>query len=182
MALAILGGVLLPVPLQACSPRAPTAPEEPRRLENGEVGYSLTYPAEWQLRGRLTASAFAQDGRCESVEVVDFAPPPDAGPGAALRHAFVQVCWKSRADGLSLVDFLRAQYGSVIDRFEETTLGGVPAYRARREGSGQQFLLQTARHRLEVVSAVATDADRAALRESQADKVLASFRLDEARR
>jgi hypothetical protein len=177
-----LAGALPPVFLMTCGRAAPDAPEEPRRLENKEVGFTLTYPPEWQVRGQLTATSFAQEGRCESVEVVDSAPPTEAGPGAALRHSFVQVCWRPRSDGLSLADFMRSSYGSVIDRFEKATLGGAPAYRARREGSGQQFLLQTERHRLEVVTAVVAEAARTAFRESQVGDVLASFRLGAARR
>jgi hypothetical protein len=182
LALAVLAGVLLPAALSTCGRPAPAAPDEPRRrLENPEVGYRLIYPGDWLVRGGLVATAFAQEGRCESVEIVDSLPPAEAGPGAAVRHSLVQVCWKQRRDGLDLGEFVRSRYASVFGQFEEATLGGAPAYRAGREGSGQQFLLQTERHRLEVVTAVVADAGRTALRESQVEEVLASFRLGEVR-
>ncbi len=157
-------------------PTALATPKPQNRLTSDEVGYSLGYPADWQVTRQTVATEFARGAECRSVEVVDFEPPPDAGPAAMVLRSFVQVCAKPIAPGSSLDDFMRLTYGDALaDLFQATEVAGLPAYRAGGEEQGTIFV-QTDRHRMEVVSAVvAPDPDLHAQRLAQVRRILGSL-------
>lgn len=148
------------------------------RLENPEVGYSLLYPGDWQLRGQVMATEFANGAQCESVEVVDFQPPPEAGPGAFVLHSFVQVCAKPLTDSSTLDDFMRRTYGDALaGLFQMMELDGVRAYRATNEDLDVTIFLQTNDYRVQIVSSVEADPDQRSERISQVQTILDSLSL-----
>jgi hypothetical protein len=162
----------------ACSAAAGEAGSQPTRtLRNAKVGYSLTYPRGWKITRLVQATEFAGGANCQSVRVVDFKPPSDAGRGAILQ-SFVQACWKRRSDGLSLERFMRKTYGARLPAFfARARFGGVPAYRARDRSAGDIVFLQNAGYRLQVVAAVVASPAKRATRLAQVRKILASLSL-----
>jgi hypothetical protein len=104
-------------------------PVSTNALENKNIQYSIRYPVDWHVGGKLVATGFANSSQCESVEVVDFRPPPGSGASFIL-HSFVQICAKRLLDRLTLDDFMRRTYGDSTRRFQVTELGGIKAYRA----------------------------------------------------
>jgi hypothetical protein len=153
--------------------------EPPRRmLRNVRVGYSLSYPRGWHITGQVIATEFAAAARCESVRVVDFAPPASSGPSAEIRHSFVQVCSKRVTDGSSLDEFMRETYGARLSElFGRTTLGATRAYGTKHRGETTTLFLQTPGFRLQIVAAVVAAPSKRALRHSQVARILESFSL-----
>jgi hypothetical protein len=141
-----------------------------RTLTNDVVGYSLSYPRAWKLAGRVVATQFASGSRCQSVRIVDRATPSE------VRQSLLQSCWKPVADGSSLDTFMRRTYRSRLSRFFiETRLGGVPAYRSRTAKNNRTFFLQTRDYRVQLIAAVVAAPARRVLRQSQVNRILASF-------
>ncbi len=165
---------------------SPVAPDDAslgaKRLINARVGYSLRYPSDWRTTGQVQATGFARGAICESVEVIDFEPPAGSGPTAVFLHSFVQICARPLTGGSSLDQFMRRTYGvAFVDRFEKTTLGGMPAYRARQDSAQTTYFLQTDEYRVQIVSAVAAPPEKRSARESQLERILESFVLNERR-
>ena len=149
-----------------------------RVVRNSKVGYSLFYPEGWSVTGQVVATEFAVDAPCRSVRVVDFEPPPDAGPGAEVLQSFVQVCWKPLSDGSTLHEFMRSTYGAAyLELFRRLELGGVLAYRRSEGGGSTTTFLQTGEHRIQVVSAVRAAPDKRAKRLMETGRVLARLVL-----
>jgi hypothetical protein len=172
--------VLIAFFLEGCTPRGTQSQQlstpmaiSMKRLENARIGYSLSYPADWQVRGYILATAFAKGAQCESVEVVDFQPPPGSGAGFIL-HSFVQICAKPLMDNLTLDDFMRQTYGNTFTtQFQVTHLAGMQAYRARNtEGT---WFLQTKGYRIQIVASVVAAPDKQDARSSQVHQILASL-------
>jgi hypothetical protein len=150
-----------------------------RTLENDTVGYSLRYPRGWKITGQVVATAYAKGADCQSVRVVDFAPPPSAGPSAQVRQSFVQICWRRVTDGSSLEEFMRSTYGDrVLEIFEKTSLGGARAYRTKGAIGNRTFFLQNDRYRLQVVATVTNEPAKSATRLAQVGRILGSFSLE----
>lgn len=146
-------------------------------MKNERVGYSLSYPRGWKVTGQVVATEFAAGAACQSVRIVDFAPPASAGPSAQVYQSFVQICWR-RADRSSLEDFMRKTYrGRLADLFERTTLSAVPAYRTKLEGQSTTFFLQTEKHRIQIVAGVVAEPAKRANRLAQVSRILSSFSL-----
>jgi hypothetical protein len=161
------------LPLISSSPNAVS-----NQLKNTEVGYSLFYPGDWQLRGQVTASRFANSAQCEAVEVVDFQPPPDAGPSALILHSFVQICAKPLTDKLTLDEFMQRTYGNMLaDLFQVTKFAGMPAYRGKNEDQSTIIFLQTKVHRIQIVASVTADSDQRSQRLFQVREILESFSI-----
>jgi hypothetical protein len=158
---------------------ARTAVAQPKyeRLRDRVVGYSLRYPRRWEVvRQPVVATEFGAGARCRSVQIVDFAPPPESGGGLTLR-SFVQVCARRRTDGWSLGKFMRRTYdAAAFDAFARTKLAGVRAYRDR--GADQDLTyLQTAAYRLQIQAVVVADGARQDRRLRQVLRVVRSFSL-----
>jgi hypothetical protein len=148
-----------------------------RTLTNDGVGYSLSYPGGWKVVGQVVATEFAAGAACQSVRVVDFAPP--AIPSGKILQSFVQICWKRVRDGSSLDEFMRNTYGRRLSElFRQTTLAGTPAYRTRGLAASRTFFLQTPKHRLQIVTAVVADSAKRAKRLAQVQRILASFSVE----
>jgi hypothetical protein len=148
------------------------------RFENPRVGYSLLYPAAWQVRGQIVATEFARLAHCESVEIVDFQPSADSGPAAFVLHSFVQICSQPLTDALSLDDFMRQTYGGALAaQFQVTELDGLRAYRAMRAPGETTIFLQTNRYRIQIASSVNTHPHNERERVSQVQQVLDSFAI-----
>lgn len=140
------------------------------------VGYTLRYPADWRVAGPVLATAFARDATCQSVQVVDFQPPADAGTAGFVHHAFVQLCARPATSGESLVGFLQAAYGAPLEaRFEPAEVGGLAGWRLREPHEPALIFVRTERHTIEIVAAVATDEAHAELRRAQVDDIVASL-------
>ena len=161
--------------------RADGTPGLPKRLADTTVGWSLRYPSAWSARGRVAASAFAVGARCRSVVVVDDPSAGTTGPVGTELRTFVQVCARPRTDRLALERFLRETYGSAFAaQFEETRLGGRPAFRTRRSTPVLVFV-QTDRFRIQLASSVSTGSRLRTRRRSEVAAVLRSFELAEPR-
>jgi hypothetical protein len=172
-------GIASPTPTvelaPTASPATPMVTEVPRRrrLENRQVGYSLLYPADWQVTGKVVATEFANDATCESVEVIDFQPPPGSSPVAFILHSLVQICAKPLADSLMLEEFMRQTYGDTFfARFQRTNLAGVVAFQAASGGPSTTIFLQTDRHRIQIVTTVAASPDQRAQRVIEVQEIL----------
>jgi hypothetical protein len=152
--------------------RAPSPPGH--TLRNDRVGYTLSYPRGWKVAREVVSTAFAADASCESVRVVDFAPPTTVRSGKILQ-SFVQICAKRVRDGSSLDKFMRETYGRAMSSFEKTRLGGLPAYRTKDGSANTTFFLQTPKHRLQVVGAVVADSGKRARRLAQVQRILSSL-------
>jgi len=179
---------LLAVVAFACAivPDAPSAaassestPASIGRLENAEVGYSLLYPTDWRIAAKVVATEFANTGQCESVGVVDAAPPPGSGPAPFILRSFVQICVKPVTDGLSLDEFMRRTYGPALFRsFSPAQLGGRPGYRADAGAAQTTIFLQTRAHRIQIVAGVKTGADLETRRAAEVRAILDSVSID----
>jgi hypothetical protein len=166
-------GMVLSTPAAAGS-----SPSSSSRLENREVGYSLLYPGDWQVRGQVLAAEFAVGSACESVEVVDFEPPDGSGSAGLVLHSLVQICSKPITDASSLDDFMSRTYGAGFRaRFRSVEMGGVAAYEAANVESDRTIFLQTSVYRLQLLAAVVADADKRAERRAQVQEILESFSL-----
>lgn len=171
--LQVLSYSLLCVLVLACA--AESRPPS-RTLTNSRVGYRLTYPRDWKVTGQVVATEFATEASCQSVRVIDFMPPKGSGPSIRVRQSFAQICWRRATDRSSLDDFMRKAYGDRLsDLFDPATLGGVRAYRTKQGGQSTTFFLQTAKHRIQVVTAVAAEPAKEARRLAQVRRILASF-------
>lgn len=165
-----------PTPQPTVSPRDTAEPSN--RLTSDEVGYLLRYPSDWRVTGQVVATEFARGAECRSAEIVDFEPPPDAGPAAMVLRSFVQICAKPVAPGSRLEDFMLLTYGDALpDLFRETLVGGLPAYRAGGGGDQGTIFLQTDRHRIEIAFAVTADPEIRARRLAQVRRILGSLSL-----
>jgi hypothetical protein len=174
--LAVFAGALPPLLVCALAGAAAQPDTDLRTLENRAIGYSLRYPAAWQVTGAVAATEFARGAACQSVEVVDLRPPDDAGGAGFIRHAFVQLCARPMPDRLALEGFLRQTYGAPGEiRFEPITVGGRPGYRLHDSDRPSVMFVQTDAHRIEIVTAVATDPERAELRRAQVDRIVDSL-------
>lgn len=145
-------------------------------LRNVEVVYHLVYPNGWHINGQVKETEFAKAAQCESVEVVDFQPPPGAG-AAFMVHFFVQICAKLLTDSLTLNDFMRQTYVDSTIQFEVRELAGMRAYRAinTERSITTTWCLQTNRYRIQVSTAVVSDPDKQDMRLSQVQQILASL-------
>jgi hypothetical protein len=91
--------------------------------------------------------------------VVDYQPPPGSGPAGSLLHSLVQVCARPSGDS-SLEQFMRHTYGDAFDdEFDATRVAGLPSYRSIEQDNSTIFL-QTADHRLQIVTAVVAAPDK----------------------
>ena len=143
-------------------------------LANAAVGYRLTFPDDWSLRGQVVATQFALDAECQSVQIIDFQPPQ--GSGAKILHSLVQICARPLEDALTLEQFMIQTYGSLLgEQFEPVMFGGRSAYRTRNAGSDTTIFLQTQNHRVQIVSAVAAEPDVFPIRAAQVEAILASL-------
>jgi hypothetical protein len=146
-----------------------------RTLRNDRVGYSLSYPRGWKVVGQVMATGFAAEAACQSVRVVDFAPPATV-PSGQILQSFVQICWKRVRDGLSLAQFMRKTYGRrLTELFRRTTFRAILAYRARDEVVGRTIFLQTSAYRLQIVAAVVARAPSREKRLAQVERTIASL-------
>jgi hypothetical protein len=149
---------------------------ERMRLEDRQVGYTLLYPRDWSVEGQVAATEFAIGSRCQSVRVVDFEPPPGSGPGAQVRHSFVQVCAKPIEGGESLQDFMRRTYGALLARaFEMADFNGLSVYQTREEKPTKMIFTEIKDHRIQIYSSVVADLEKYPTRKAQVENILASF-------
>jgi len=147
-----------------------------RILRNTSVGFRLTYPRGWKVVRQVVATEFAVGATCQSVQMIDFEPASDSGPGAKVLQSFVQICWKRLSGGESLARFVERTYGAEAARlFERTELGGVPAYRTKGDGPNVTIFLQTDAHRIQIVASVVAEPTKRVLRRAQVQRILASF-------
>lgn len=147
-----------------------------RILRNTSVGFRLTYPRGWKVLRQVVATEFAVGATCQSVQMIDFEPASDSGPGAKVLQSFVQICWKRLSGGESLARFVERTYGAEAARlFERTELGRVPAYRTKGDGPNVTIFLQTDAHRIQIVASVVAEPTKRALRRAQVQRILASF-------
>lgn len=167
----------LPSVQPAASPELPTDTAVPaKRLADSTLGFSLLYPASWQLRDRVLATEFANGADCASVEIVDSPLPPGSSSGASIRHSVVQICAKPLADRLSLDEFLRSSYGNAVaSQFQTTQLAGIPAYRMTNANQDVTIFAQTHAYRMQIVTAVVAEPDKRAERQLQVERILESF-------
>jgi hypothetical protein len=164
-------------PLLAESADEAVAPAN-RILRNSTVGFRLTYPRSWHVGRQVVATEFAAGAACQSVQVVDFRPPPGSGPGAQALQSFVQICWRRLSGGDSLADFVEKTYGrKASSLFERIELSRVPAYRTKGPGPNATIFLQTDAHRLQIVAGVVAAPKNRPVREAQVRRILASFAL-----
>jgi hypothetical protein len=153
----------------------PSAMVSMNRLENPKVGYALPYPSDWQVKGKVITTEFANGAQCESVEVVDAEPPPESGPAAFILHSFVQACSKLLTDGSTLDDFMRETYGDAFAaRFQTTEVGGLRAYRTTTKGLDTTIFLQTNNYRIQIVASVKASPEKQSERISQVQEILDS--------
>lgn len=143
-------------------------------LKNAKIGYSLFYPDDWHVNGYVKWTEFAEGSQCESVEVVDFQPPPGSGAGFIL-HSFVQICAKPLTDSVTLDDFMRQTYGDSATQFQVTELAGMRAYRAINAERGTTWFLQTNQYRIQIATVVVSTPDKQDMRLSQVQQILASL-------
>ena len=149
-----------------------------RILRNSTVGFRLAYPRSWHVARQVVATEFAAGAACQSVQIVDFRPPPGSGPGAQVLQSFVQICWRRLSGGDSLADFVEKTYGrKASSLFERTELSRVPAYRTKGPGPNATIFLQTDAHRLQIVAGVVAAPKNRTVREAQVRRILASFAL-----
>lgn len=171
---AVLGGAVFAVGLNI-----PLDSIEVLRLEDSKVGYILFYPTDWQVKGKVIATEFANGTQCQSVEVVDAAPPPEAGPAAFMLHSFVQVCSKLLTDSSTLNDFMRQTYGDAFTaQFQTTEVGGLRAYQTTTKDFDTIIFLQTNNYRIQIVTSVKAPSEKQSKRISQVQEILDSFSLE----
>ena len=147
-----------------------------RTLTNASVGFSLAIPTGWRVTGQVVATEFAGGAACRSVQIVDFQPPPDSGPGATVLQSFVQICWRRLSGAESLARFVEKTYGErATELFGRTELGGAAAYRTKGDGPNLTIFLQTKGHLIQLVASVIAEPTKRALRRTQVQRILASF-------
>lgn len=153
-----------------------SSPLPPKRLQNKELGYSLLYPADWQVRGQVVATEFASGARCESVEIIDSPVLPEPGSTALVLRSFVQICSKRLTDTASLDEFMGESYGGGFRaRFHPVEIGGIAAYEMVSGGANTLIFLQTNKHRFQIVAAVVARAGEEAKRAAQVQQTLRSL-------
>lgn len=146
-----------------------------RSLERARRGYRLSFPSDWRVTGLVQATGFASGADCESVEVIDFAPPEGSGPTAVRLHSFVQVCSLQTMDAATLEEFMRRTYGAGwMAQFAAIDLSGVPAFQATTGPRASTIFVQTRSRRLQIVTGVVAASDRRAQRLSQVREILRS--------
>lgn len=126
-----------------------------------DIGVSFELPAGWERSGAAVATEFGAGADCVAGTRVDFEPPTDPAAegggegeaGFALRST-VQVCARP-VDGRSLAEFVDDTYGDP-SAFEPAELGGLDGYRST-SGRDTIFFVQSASHRFQVLTSVATD-------------------------
>jgi hypothetical protein len=147
-----------------------------KRLEDRQVGYTLLYPGDWSAEGQVAATEFAIGGRCRSVRVVDYEPPPASGPGAQVRQSFLQVCAKPIRRGESLEEFMRQTYGgSLAKRFEMADFNGLAAYQTRAGEHTRTIFSEIKDYRIQIYVSIIADLKKYGTRQSQIERILASF-------
>ena len=172
--------VVLPVSIDAVSQSGPKIPEAGgsqtiNSIYNVELGYSFKYPNTWHVTGQVVATEFAENAACDSVEIVDFAPPPGSS-AAFMLHSFVQVCAKKLNDDLTLDAFMKRTYDdALLSAFRMKKLNGLPSYWHKQGDLGGWIFLQTQSHRIQISFGVVADAEKQSKRWSQVQKVLGSF-------
>lgn len=145
-----------------------------KRLANAAVGYRLTFPDDWQLRGQVVATEFAEGAECQVVEIIDYQPPE--GSTALILHSLVQICTRPLEDTLTLEQFMLQTYGDLLgEQFELVEFSGQPAYRSRKEAPDTTTIVQTQNYRIQIVSAVAAEPQVFPIRAAQVQSVLESF-------
>jgi len=145
-------------------------------LTNPTLGFRLTFPDDWQLRGQLVATEFAVGAECQSAEIIDFQPPE--GSTAMILHSLVQICARPREDALTLEQFMRQTYSSLPgETLEPVEFSGQPAYRTRKEGPDATMFVQTEDYRIQIVSAVAAEPEALPIRTAQVQAILETFTL-----
>ena len=145
-----------------------------KSLVNATGGYRLTFPDDWQLRGQVVATEFAEGAECQSVETIDYQPPE--GSTALILHSLVQICAQPLTDALTLEQFMIRSYGALLgEQFETMDFSGQSAYHTRAEGPDATVFLQTQKHRIQIVSAVAAEPDLYPAREAQVVAILRSI-------
>lgn len=147
-----------------------------RILRNTLVGFRLTYPRGWRVVRKVIATEFAVGATCQSVQMIDFASASDSGPGAKVLQSFVQICWRRVSGGETLPRFVDRTYGTHAERLlEQTTFGGVPAYRTKDGEPNGTIFLQTNAHRIQIVASVVAEPAKRDMRSEQVRRILASF-------
>ena len=150
--------------------------EQPERLVDRVVGWSLVVPEGWSTGGRVYATAFARGGRCRSAFVLDRRTPGESGPGPSISRSFAQVCARP-SDGQTLRAYLIATYGGgFAAQFEPVRIDGRRAFRTRRSQPALVFV-QTRDHRLQLASSVTPFPEDRERRRAQVDRALDSLRL-----
>ena len=143
-----------------------------QRLENREVGYPFCIPILGKLRARWRTE-FASGSPCQSVEVIDFQPPPGSGSAALLLRSLVHICAKLLTDNVALEDFLRQTYTpQLFARFQRTQLAGTLGYELTSDGLNRTIFLQTERHRIQFITAVVASPERQAQRVTEIQDIL----------
>jgi hypothetical protein len=146
-----------------------------RTLRNDHVGYSLSYPRGWKVAGQIVATEFAAGAACQSVRIVDFAPPAVVPSGQVLQ-SFVQICWKRVRDGSSLDEFMRKTYGRRLSElFRRTSVAATRAYRTKYVNGSTTIFLQTPTYRLQIAAAAVARSAKRDARLAQVQRVLASL-------
>jgi hypothetical protein len=143
-------------------------------LTSPSPGFRLTFPDDWQLRGQVVATEFAAGAECQSVEIVDFQPPE--GSMALILHSLVQICAQPLTDALTLEQFMIRSYGALLgEQFETMDFSGQSAYHTLAVGPDAAVFLQTRKHRIQIVSAVAAEPNLYPVREAQIVAILRSI-------
>lgn len=174
MGCAAVGSPPLPTPVTNSRTGTPE-PAAVKRLENSQLGFSLLYPANWEVTGAVLATGFAGDAYCESVRIVDDEPPPGSG-SALIQQSFVQICGKPLTDDAPLDLYLRNTYGnSAAARFQMTELAGMRSYQETNANGDATIFIQTRAYRIQIVASAATAPDLQAERRSQIQRILESI-------
>lgn len=150
--------------------------QQTQELQNTEVGYSIGYPAEWQVGGYIQATEFANNAQCQSVVITDFQPPSESYGAAQMLRSLTQICVKLLTDDLSLDRFMQQTYsGTLLNQFQKTSLNGIPVYRAGSTVESTTIFLQTNKYRIQIVTSIVADPDKKAERVQQVQQILDSF-------
>lgn len=168
--------VAMPTPTATADSQTVTITSEPlKRRENPQIGFTLMYPADWEVTGGVVATDFQKDAQCESIRIVDFQPPPDSG-SASIQQSFVQICAKPLTDDLPLDQFLARIYPEAdAARFQPTELAGMRARETMNANGDATIYLQTDRSRIQIVTAVVAEPDLRSARRMQVQRILASI-------
>ena len=153
-----------------------------KMYQNSEVGFSISYPANWQIRDKIIATQFsASDAKCQSIEIVDSPVSGISGGGAAFFHSGVQICTKILKDDLTLDQFMQETYKDNLSKwFAKTKLNDMLVYQELPGVSMavKHIFLQTSAYRLEINAfAVGMNPDQTVQRVAQVKEILQSFSL-----